>query len=260
MSNESWQTVLLIFFGVLLGGVGGLIAAPNVLPISVGEGWWNLAGAIVGVFGAFLAAWSSYVWNERARERNNAAPFTSRQEDSLKLIDECLSLLKPVWEPMRDFAEKAVQECEIHQNLVSISLPVTSKYPEIHAQQTKDIAEYTGKLREVTSEAAAKVPIDELIGAQSRLGETIETMDWLLSNMVEVMSPTQVRLLKSARDYLNQAYSCTELTKNVFVDYQKHMVRQHGKVDLLRKATLEAPAKLRIFLEKAKTQIVDSRS
>ena len=259
MSLEDWQTFILITFGMLLGFIAGLLSASYVLPIAVGDGWWNVIGAFIGVMGAFLAAWASFVWNEQARKKEIATPLTRRQDDSAELLDECISLFREIRDPLGVFAEKALQECEIHQKLVTISLPVFSEHNDLHAEQAKDVSRYKEEVSAVTSQAAANIKVQNLAEIISRLENVSTALSWILSNMEDVITPTQIRLIKSTVDNVMRAKGCTTLIMNVLEDYQRYMVRQNGKVMQIKAAMFAAPLKLETCLEDAKQQLMISR-
>ncbi|MCD1593370.1 hypothetical protein [Thalassospira xiamenensis] len=106
-------TILLLggCVGVMLGISVGVIAIPP-LKISIGDGWANIVGAVIGVLGAFHVANRSFTKNLEAQEKRLKRPIQLRFEYCEKYLREIGALAEKQGKLQRallDKAEKAAQ-------------------------------------------------------------------------------------------------------------------------------------------------------
>ncbi|WP_417827801.1 hypothetical protein [Thalassospira sp.] len=249
MSNESWQTILLIFFGMLLGVIGGLLCAPYLLPIVVGDGWWSVVGAFIGVMGAFLAAWASFVWQESARKKETWRPFLERYDYALTNLRRAQALadankvvlaelgeqaektyaVRPKLGPRISYAKLRGVGAAEHEN---ISGPPVA---EIQAEQKLFHTEF-----DKLELAKEKVNVTDLEQVQKCLIEARSSLDWVREKMQLTLTPVQISSLDGAIEWFGQLQGCIEFAINAISRDESWSKGPKFRGDIINKALVES--------------------
>lgn len=174
MSDKPVYIIAILGAGTMIGVPIGAIAAANILQISIGEGWGSIVGALLGVFGAFLVANFSFNRNLKARDLENRQPIIKRYDYLLKSIERITKIL---------IAEQI--------------LP-TEFYAGIMSTRHKLVLDQDQWRKGLTICLTADSIKKELSHAK-------EECFWMLENKSNNLSPQEVREIKIAIKYFDDA-------------------------------------------------------
>lgn len=264
MSNESWQTVLLILFGMLLGLIGGLLCAPYLLPIVVGDGWWSVVGAFIGVLGAFFAAWASFVWQESARKRETWRPFSERYDYALTNLRMAQALVNANKVILFELGEQADKTYAVRPKLgPRISF---AKLRGVGASEDENIS--GPSLEEVQAEQEVfrtefdklellkeDVNIADLEQAQKCLTEARGALSWVREKMQLTLKPVQISGLDGAIEWFSQLQGCIEFAVNAVSRDENWSKGRNFRGDIINKALVESFSKFGPMIDKVITNL-----
>ncbi len=269
MSNESWQVILLIVFGLLLGVLLGSFGAILLLPVPVGEGWGSSLGALIGVVGAFLGARASFVWQEKARRRDTLWPFVDRLEHAYQLLVEAKDLTEILAGPLRAIGEQAIKVDQARPSLDSGLrraglLPVGGEQDEKIKQSDADII----RAKKQRFEDACR-DLEGLLNAidKSNLSKIYECvtksnilLSWPLKNMDFILEQAQTFSLKSILEDIVQAQGCADFARNTFENSEGALRSKVLRGDIAYKAFVETIPALDNHLTNAVAEVKRLRS
>lgn len=259
MSNESWQTVLLIIFGMLLGVIGGLLSAPYLLPIVVGDGWWTVVGAFIGVLGAFFAAWASFIWQEASKKKETWRPFSERYDYALVNLRRARTLVNENKVGLSELGKQAAITFSVRPKLgpqirvarlraagtsddENILGPTSS---EVHAEKERFKAEYE-KLELLKED----VSVADLEQAQKCLTEARGALSWVREKMQLTLKPAQISGLEGAIEWFGQLHGCIEFAVNAISRDETWKKGRNFRGDIIHKALVESLSKFGPMIDK----------
>lgn len=266
VSLESWQTVLFIVFGMLIGVMAGLIIAQFVLPIDVGDGWGSATGSIIGVCGAFMAARASFVWQEVSKRKEIQRPFSDRYEHSLQKIKEARDIVSPNVPFLKEIGEKVGLVENIKSNreprirVARLLARGEDQRSLISGPSTDDLR----KEKELVAEENEKLEVlwqvandHEFKNANKCISDAIESLSWVKNNLQETLVPSQIVLIGSILSRLGKVHGILEFSSNVILEREYWQMGREFRGDIICQALVDS---LPDFLPGIENVLVEMKS
>lgn len=189
MSEKPLFTITAFATGIVIGFPLGSFFAANLLPIDVGDGWANIGGAALGVFGAFYVANWSFHRAQKARERQQMKPFVERLEYCVRYVREATKNAQKV----------QTTAVEIYTPLLNLLGEKDSWHTFINKVGVQDSA--YPRIGEVWQSIAAignQFDIKSLATSRLRIDKAISELKWIVENMKTTLSPMQIEIAENA--------------------------------------------------------------
>ncbi len=206
MSDKPVYIAATLGAGVMLGIPLGAIAAANILPVTVGEGWANIGGAAIGVLGAFaIANWSANR-NLRTMQAEKLKPAHRAAMFALERIEIAIHTSKAV-----------------HESII----PVYAQLSKLMGDQ-KAWDKYTGfdifQVNKATPKgrqiANIALNIDnelfEVIAGDLNLAE--RELSWVRDTMKGIVSPSEIQMVEEVIKLISTARYNTDLAKTTVIE------------------------------------------
>lgn len=265
MSLENWQTCLLIIFGVFLGFIGGLLGASYILPIVVGDGWWNLIGAFIGVLGAFFAAWANFIWQQSALKRETWRPFSERYEYALLKLRKARDLVEVNSFILSEIGKKAKEAYEVRPKLETRTKVarlrgiVDGEEQELLLGPSLSAVQNEKKLFEEKFNELERLKetlnLADLELAQKCLFEAQKSLSWIQEKMQPTLKPAQISGLEGAVEWFSQLQECIGFAYNAISSDEYWRQGRDSREDIIHKALMESLPQFKPMIDRVITNL-----
>lgn len=206
MSDKPVYIAAALGAGVMLGIPMGAIAAANILPVTVGEGWANIGGAAVGVLGAFaIANWSANR-NLRTMQAEKLKPAHRAVMFSLECIENA----------NRSHRATFVNVITLKAKLASV-MGDDNTWTEFSNNARWGMSAPDPKFGEI-AKLAGGLDRKPMKSVQENLNIAEKELSWVYENMKGIISPSEIHKVSQVVELIKTARYNNELANGIITD------------------------------------------